>query len=219
MRTSRSSFAPVLLLAALVLLLVGCGDERKNRRPPARGPAAPPKVPDPVLENFELLGENPRWVPIQEVFAKYEAAQIEELANPLQSNLVTFVEKPIIERKERAPGDARPVLPVPKDKDAVKTDEDDPRRRFPLKEYKLIILMTGTARPKAVVISPMDERFELLRGDPIGKEGGRVRAVTQFNMLVAMPGKTVPVSVSLRPPLTKLDAGLAPEKQPKKAEF
>lgn len=221
MRPLRTPLLPVISLALAALMLLGCGEEKRNKRPPARGPAAAPKGPDPVLQNFELLGENPQWVPIQQLFEAYNRARIEELANPMQSNLVTFVEKPIIEKKPRQEGDSRPELPQPKGEDEVvnKAAEHDVRRMFPLVEYKLIILMTGTARPKAVVIAPNDKRLELMRGDPIGKEGGRVRAVTQFSMLVAMPGKTVPVEISLRPPLTQLDAGLKPKKPSGKAEF
>ena len=222
MRPSRAQVCTVMTFALAALLLLGCGEEKRNRRPPAKGPvAAAAPGPDPVLERFDLLGENPQWVPIQGIFEAYNRAKIEELANPMQSNLVTFVEKPILERKPRQEGDSRPILPQPKsDEEQVDTEaENDPRRAFPLAQYKLIILMTGTARPKAVVISPSDERLELKRGDPLGKEGGRVRAVTQFSLLIAMPGKTVPVEISLRPPLTKLDAGLKPKKKTGKAEF
>ncbi len=219
MRMPLLPVSPALVVALVALLLTACGEESKSARPKPKGPVAAPKVPDPVLANFDMLGENPKWVPIQAIFKTYEKAKIEELANPFQSNLVVFVDKPILERKPRAEGDGRPVLPLPKSEAGGTQDENDPRRKFPLAEYKLIILMTGTARPKAVVISPTDERFELMRGDPIGKEGGRVRAVTQFNMLVAIPGTTEPKSISLRPPLTKLDAGLEPKKKAPKAEF
>ncbi|MCO4759964.1 MAG: hypothetical protein KC502_00545 [Myxococcales bacterium] len=209
------------LLALTATLVSACGGDEVNHNMPGSAPAGPAKVeavPDPVLENYDLLGENPQWSPIQRIFKRYEKKKIEALANPLQSNLVTFVEKPIIERKT-TPDEAAATLPVPGLDGDADVDKDDPRRKFALERYRLIILMTGTPRPKAVVLGPGDERFELSRGDPLGKEGGRIRAVTQFSMLIAMPGKTQPIEVSLRPPLARKQLELAPKKVDKKAEF
>ena len=72
-------------------------------------------------------------------------------------------------------------------------------------DYKLIILMTGTTRPKAVVVSPDGVRFDLTRGDPLGEEGGRVQAVLQYRVLVSVPGKKEPFALSIEPPLGEFE--------------
>jgi len=81
---------------------------------------------------------------------------------------------------------------------------DDVRTRDPLAMYRLIILMTGISRPKAVVTDSKMNRIVLERGDPIGSEGGRVRAILQYKVLIGMPGKADPVEMSIEPPLASL---------------
>ena len=153
----RTRWLGILLCVSTALTACGGGGGGGRGRPRPKGPPPAPKPePDPVLENFELLGENPQFTPIKGLFKAYEKGRIEELANPMQSNLVTYVERPIIESK-----------PVEEEQASVATAatskpgeeaELDPRRKFPLNQFQLIILLTGTSRPKAVVLSPKDER-------------------------------------------------------------
>ena len=214
---SRTRWLGILLCVSTALSACGGGGGGGRGRPRPKGPPPAPKPePDPVLENFELLGENPQWTPIKGLFKAYEKGRIEELANPMQSNLVTYVERPIIESKpveEEQASVATTAAPKPGEE-----AELDPRRKFPLNQFQLIILLTGTSRPKAVVLSPKDERYELSRGDPIGEEGGRVRAITQYAMLVAMPGQTKLKKVSLRPPLAGVEQ-LKSQSKPERANF
>jgi hypothetical protein len=199
-------------LLLITVLLVSCGDE-KRRPPPPPEAAAAAAGPDPVLEHWELLGENPRFVPLKSLFDAYQAAKIEELANPMLANAVEFVERPVIQNNDAdlsagscgVPG--RPACPKPEDD--VVDRPTDPRARRPLADYSVIILMTGTSRPKAVVTDTTGGRFTLERGDPIGMEGGRVKAILQYKMLVAVPGKADAFVMSLEPPLT--DMGDEPE--------
>ncbi len=222
-RETPLPWGALALALAATMTLTACGsDGGGNRRPPPRGaPPPPPPEKDLVLENWELLGENPRWVPIHDMFTRYEKAKIEELANPLQPNLVTFVPKPIIDRKPKVIDDGRgQAIVTDADSEKTEIDKTDPRRQWTLDRFQLIILMTGTANPIAVVVDPKDNRFELRRGDPIGNEGGRVRAITQYAMLVAIPGKTKPHVISLRPPLAKLGTAVEQDAaKKKKAEF
>ena len=154
-----------------------------------------------MLERWDLVGENPKFVPLKELFVEYEHAKFEELANPMLSNLVDFAERPVIEQRPAELGAAIASGPATDDQpEAV----DDVRTKFPLANYQLIILMTGISRPKAVVIDGKMNRIVLERGDPIGSEGGRVRAILQYKVLIGMPGKADPVEMSIEPPLASL---------------
>ncbi len=209
-RNLRASVVAALAaLLALALVLHGCGDEKRTPPPPADPAAAAAAGPDPVLERWELLGENPQFAPLKSLFADYQAAKIEELANPMLPNAVEFVERPVIERNDldlNAGGCGVPGRPAcPKPEDDVVERPTDPRARRPLADYSVIILMTGTSRPKAVVTDTTGGRFTLERGDPFGMEGGRVKAILQYKMLVGVPGKADPIVLSLEPPLAGLE--------------
>lgn len=192
------------VLAATTLLALGCEEERK--RPPPADPAAAvavPDGPDPVLERWDLVGENPKFVPLKQLFSEYERAKFEELANPMLSNLVDFAERPVIEQR---PAELAPGVAVSSGLDPDEQPEvvDDFRTKEPLDAYRLIILMTGISRPKAVVTDGKMNRIVLERGDPLGSEGGRVRAILQYKVLIGMPGKADPVEMSIEPPLASL---------------
>lgn len=200
---------PWLLAVALLLglVLLGCEDERPKRRP-SDGPPVEAAGPDPVLERWDLLGENPRFKPLGGLYERYAQAKIDDLANPMLPNLVLFTPRPIIEKKdddEQNKGCGVPGRPAcPKAEDDIVERPKDPRAKRPLADYSVILLMTGTSRPKAVVTDTVGGRFTLERGDPIGMEGGRVKAILQHKMLVGVPGKADPYVFNLEPPLSDL---------------
>ncbi len=199
----RWSSLALCAFAASTLLLLGCEEER--RRPPPADPAAAVAVaegPDPVLERWDLVGENPKFVPLKQLFAAYEDAKFEELANPMLSNLVDFAERPVIEQRPAELGPS--VAETGPATDEQPENLDDVRTKDPLSSYRLIILMTGISRPKAVVTDGKMNRIVLERGDPLGSEGGRVRAILQYKVLIGMPGKADPVEMSIEPPLASL---------------
>ncbi|MEY3011613.1 MAG: hypothetical protein RIT45_348 [Pseudomonadota bacterium] len=200
---------PWLLVVALLasVMLVGCDDDKPRRRP-AEGPPPEPTGPDPVLEKWDLLGENPRYKPLSELYTRYAEAKVDDLANPMLPNLVLFTPRPIIEKRDEddpmnkgcgVPG--KPACSIIEEEDDKPVD---PRARRPLADYKVIMLMTGTARPKALVTDSLGGRFTLERGDPLGQEGGRVKAILQYKMLVGVPGQADPYVFSLEPPLSEL---------------
>lgn len=205
-RSTHQRWSSLSLCAFVALATVALGCEEERRRPPPADPAAAvavPDGPDPVLERWDLVGENPKFVPLKGLFAAYEQAKFEELANPMLSNLVDFAERPVIEQRpaELGPGVAVATGPAT---DETPEAVDDVRTRDPLATYRLIILMTGISRPKAVVTDGKMNRIVLERGDPIGSEGGRVRAILQYKVLIGMPGKADPVELSIEPPLASL---------------
>ena len=203
-----------LLAVGLVLLLVSaCGAPPRPPPRPAAAAAAPAEdaaaADKELLKGYIVLGPNPKWSPLKKLFGKYNERKIEGLENPMLSHLVDHVEKPVIDN-ERAPKQKFVATSVEVEED--RPEDHDPRTWMALDRYKLIILMTGSARPKAVIITPNGIRYVLERGDPIGREGGRVKAILQYKMLVAVPKETKPREVSIEPPLARFAEEVAVSK-------
>ena len=194
-------------LAAMALALVACGkepDKPKSMWP--GGDPAPKKAEEaaknPEDELYTVLGENPKWKPIAPLFESYAKQPIEGIADPMLPGLVRFVERPII--------DEHPEVDTAENAKATeeaKTEEEaDLRTVADLDQYKLVILVTGVAQAKAVVVDRAGHKITLVRGDPLGKEGGRVEAILQYKMLVSVPGKAKPVEISIAPPMSELES-------------
>lgn len=171
---------------------------------------------DPVLERWELLGENPKHLPVKDIFSQYQQARMEDLANPMLTNLVDYVERPVIEQRpsEQTAATSSPGSSEGAEAEAV--DLTDVRTSQPLAQYRLAILMTGVAQPKAVFEGPNGTRIVVARGDPIGSEGGRVKAILQYQVLVAVPGKVDAIALSIEPPLASLVSDGESSATPKK---
>lgn len=199
---------PLHLLLAFGLLAAACGSEPEKKPPapakaaePAPGAPGAPGAPAPGTENYTVLGENAKWKPVQELFEAYAKREIDGLTNFALNNITTFIEKPIIQ--EGSVDDPAIVAGEPR-----KSPDDLPdtcATKAPLDRYALVILMTGIAQPKAVLTDATGDRCEVIRGDALGNEGGRVTAITQYKLIVSMPGKEKPVALSIAPPISVLD--------------
>ena len=191
-----------------LLSLAGCGDDPAK---PAHdfsgggGGAAVEAAVEAVSAELDLnyisLGKNPKWQPLTGLFADYTKLKIEAMENPMMAHLVDHLERPVIDGERAAP---EKFVATSVEVEEDRPEEHDPRTWMALDRYTLIILMTGIARPKAVITTPNGTRYVLERGDPIGREGGRVKAILQYKMLVAVPKETEPRVVSIEPPLERL---------------
>lgn len=197
----------IATLLVLATITSACGGDAKARRPMMPAPAAEAEQPteDPTKDDYTTLGENPKWVPLKTMFENYKKAKIENLANPLLTNHVVFIDPPPLPERKKETADV-PVSPL--ERGGFDRNEDkDKRQVAKLEQYKLVMLMTGTAIPKAVVMGPQGRRFILKRNDPLGNEGGRIRAILQYKMLVSVPNEAKPREVSIEPPLAKIASG------------
>ena len=210
----RTAMLWFLIVLFSTLSLSACGDDSSGPSGRAWRPGD-----DEASENeavfsdpdYEILGINKKWLPIKDLFNEYAKGKIEALENPLQSHLVDHIEKPVIERKRSLALDGIEDLLADKNKPK---GPPDPRTKDTLDKYKLIILMTGLSRPKAVVMGN-GHRFVLQRGDPLGSEGGRIKAILQYKMLVSIPGESRPREVSIEPELGTIERN-EPKKNPPK---
>lgn len=190
----------VSLLAASLLALGGCDSGGGNKPPPPPPPAPPPPLesgPKIDLEQWTVLGENPKWKPIAKLFDSYTQRPIEALANPWLSNLTADI----------------PVPPEPEPELAVTTDEaatDEAAAdvevtcatRYPIDRYSLGLIMTGLAQPKAMLVGAQGEQCIVVRGDAVGTEQGRVRAILQYEVRITIDGQTEPKILTIAPPIS-----------------
>lgn len=202
-RSRRTAPRWAVLLLTLAALAVACGGE------PAPKPQMAPRGPDPAAEaaapaedpNFIVLGENPKWKPIRTLFQAYQGREIDGVANVTLANTSLFIEKPVIQQA----GPDEPVVAT--DEEGAPDLPDTCATKGDLDSYKLIILLTGIAEPKAVFIGPDANRCEVVRGDAIGNRGARVAAITQYKVIIDVPGEEKTIEKSLVPPLKGFGEG------------
>ena len=190
------------LLAVLLLAFVAaCGGAKKEEAPaPGRnkraGAAAPVAEGEgKAVDGWVVLGENPKWKPIKPLFEAYAKRDVSGLHNPVRSNLVWFVEKPVPTTTQVE----EELVEQPKDK-----IPDTPFTREKLNAYVLFMLVSGVAQPKAVLLNKDGNQLVVVRGDHLGSEGGVVKAITQYELQVSVPGEP-DVIKSLKPPLNPVE--------------
>ena len=200
--------------AALALWCTACGgggEDNSHKPPPPPPPAAAGPVEAAPLvdpERWILLGANPKWKPIEGLFQEYSSRDAPTMTDPMLSNFVDRVKRKTVDR----PLDAGPETPVAEGASRPPPVVLTPLTSQKLEAYQLIILMTGIAQPKAVVLDSAGTRHEVVRGDALGSEGGRVQQILQYRMVVQVPGVPKPVEVSIQPPLTAIERTMEEER-------
>ncbi len=189
-----------LLLLAFVVACGGGGDKKpaEEEKPKASRPPPPPEPEGGArsVDGWTVLGENPKWKPIKSLFEAYAKREVTGLHNPMRSNLVYFVEKPIVPdgRTDEEDGPKEPTEKIPV----------TPFTKYTLPSITLIMLVSGVALPKAVLLDPEGNQLVVVRGDRLGGEGGVVKAITQYELQVSVPGEPDVVK-SLKPPLNPVE--------------
>ena len=126
----------VLLTVLLTTSVSACGDDGAGRHakpPPPAAAEVKESVADPTKDDFVTLGENPKWIPLKEMFDRYKKQKIENLANPLLTNHVIFVEPPPLPERKKAGFDV-PVSPLERGGFDRNRDKDK-RTIAPLESY------------------------------------------------------------------------------------
>jgi len=194
------------LLALVLLALAACGGGGEAKKPPPKnaeqalnqlaggGPAAADTA------GWTVLGENPKWKPIKALFERYTKEPIDGVVNWSLDNTTKVVEWP------KVPEQA--VIDQPVGVDERPADLPDTcATKGPIERYVLFMIMTGVAQPKAVFTDPDGGRCDVVRGDALGNDGARVTAITQYKVILSVPGKEKPVTLSLAPPISVGDPG------------
>jgi hypothetical protein len=190
-----------LLAVWLLTTLAACGGAKKEEAPDPghtkKAAAAPPPVEGTgtAVDGWVVLGENAKWKPIKPMFEAYAKRDVSGLHNPVRSNLVWFVEKPV------------PTTTIAEDDKIDKPKEKievTPFTRDKLSQMVLFMLVSGVAQPKAVLLDKEGNQLVVVRGDHLGSEGGVVKAITQYELQVSVPGEP-DVIKSLKPPLNPVE--------------
>lgn len=196
---------PPLAALLLVVLLAACGgggekkaeeEKPKPKKKPAAEAAEGGGEGGATIDGWVVLGENPKWKPIQPLFDAYAKREVTGLHNPMRSNLVAFVEKPVptatVSVEETTEEKDKPEVPV------------TPLTRSRLSNLTLILLVSGVAQPKAVLTDMDGNQIVVVRGDHLGSEGGVVKAITQYELQISVPGEADVVK-SLKPPINPVE--------------
>jgi len=198
----------VALAWPVLLALPGCGGEEAGPKPQMAAPSSDSPAAGAAAgatdERYILLGSNPKWKPIAPLFEDYAKREIHGISSSTLPNLVQFVERPIIEAPAAVGTDPTAEPGVATDTEPLNCEKTGLTSQ-PLDRFQLIILQTGIAQPKAAVVEPGGDRYDVVVGDAIGSECGRVKAILQYRMLVSIPGKPQAVVLSIAPPLNELE--------------
>ncbi len=197
MRSLVASMRALLLLVAAVALaaptLPACGGGSK---PPARPRPAKKKKKEKKQQHTQEEIDN--WSLLEPFFKRFSETAMTGFKDPFQPQLVKFIGKEEVMQQVRGtvgttsgPRDTTTGPEIPK----------GPLQRLPLSSYRVILIQTGTAEPKALLEATGGLAFPVTRDTYVGNEGAYVHDITQYYVVFRMPGEPEPVIKSLKPEL------------------
>lgn len=204
----------LLVLTALAgaAVLPACEEDKPMERPVLKRPKPRHSSANTEADNVQVVIplKNQKWNAIEQHFRKYLGQKHTTPKDVFRSSILKFVPRPAVKETEE-----EKVETV-----ELEQEERGPLQQYPLKEYRLLLIMSGTAVPKAVVVDPKSQAFVVQRDTRIGDKGGIVEAITQYDVVVKEPNAEDAVKLSIKPPYVDLasqtsggpgDAGLAPD--------
>ena len=171
----------VFLTIILGVSFMACGGDLNSEgllsaAPVPARPAPPPPPAAPVKGN---VGE--KFKALQPFFFAYRDSPVETQTNVFRSNLAAFTPAVEIE-DEVAEEEQAPLTPL---------------QIYDTESYKLVLIMSGTATPKAQVIDPQGKAYIVKVGDPIGNRNGKVVSISGAEVRIEEPGFP-PIAMSLQ---------------------
>ena len=187
------------LLGGAAVEMSACGEEEVMERPVdpriARRRARESKkrglAPD-ALVVVKL--DNPKWDLVAPHFKKFLAQKHATPKDAFAPNTTSFIPRPVIAQDD----DSAEDLPI---------EEEIPRgplEQFPLADYSIKSIMSGTAVPKAMVVDPKGEAYIIQQDTKMGDKGGIVESITQYMVIVKEPNSEEAVKITIRPPFIDL---------------
>ena len=169
-------------LSLFAFLVSACGDDAYQPPPRASHTAA---TQAPVVPTAPQTSKNGKWDMMKDYFFVYADTPLPSVKNPFWSNLDKYM--PQIE-----------MTAVVDDDDAIDT-QIDPLEKFPPEDYKLIMIISGTAVPKAIMVDPDGGRHVVRKENRIGNRNGVIDEITEFEIIVKEPFEEVDTVLSIRP--------------------
>jgi Tfp pilus assembly protein PilP len=182
----------VLLIGALALPALRCGGSSAPTSPPKTEPnkvaAAKKAAAEAKAEAQPDLLPNPKWDVLKEFFFTYADTPLPSVKNAFWSNMDKYM--PRI--------DDEPVQTKPEE-DTEEAAEITPLEKYPPEDYQLVMIIAGTAVPKAIMIDPDNRRHVVRKDNRLGNRNGVVDEITEFEVVVKEPYADKPVILSIKP--------------------
>lgn len=138
------------------------------------------------------LPENPKALLLRPFFYQSLRRPAESKVDPFRSNLARFAPHVEVALEEEQEKEEEPKTPL---------------EYYDVDSYKLVLIMSGTAQPKALVVDPKGKSYILSPGTRIGTRQGKVVSITSTEVRIEEPGRP-PVIKALEPPVTEMEKEL-----------
>ncbi len=164
----------VVLLASLVLVVASCGSPRdiystdKNALEAAAPPVAPPKAPAAPLGN-------PKYAILKPYFKEFLKRPAEADINVFKANLAVFA----------------PIVEIEAEPESTQEEPRTPLEYYDSDSYRLVLIMSGTAQAKAMLIDPQGKSFIVQVGTKIGNRSGKIASISATELRIEEPGHPV----------------------------
>lgn len=183
-----------------VVSAVGCGDDTVGGKMTGATPPQGPQVvqePEVVIEIKRQV--NPKWDAIRPFFDKFVNQPLLTHKDTFRDNLVKHVPKVDLPVPEptATPTEETPV-PIADEVAA------GPLERYGANEYRLVMIMSGTVVPKAVVLDPIGNAWIVQKDARFGNKSGIVQNITQYSMIIQEPDQDKPLEKTIKPPIFEL---------------
>ena len=197
-------------LAMLVAFVLGCEDDSLPNTPPeppphARGGGGQQQAFVPLADDGMVAVPSEKWDRIKGFFESYSGATTTNRRDPYRNYLASYAQKPdlpkVVEEEEETE-EAKPVEIL------------SPLEKYAVEDFELLMVMSGTSRPKAVVLDPMGTPWVVRPDTPLGNKGGLVQAITQYSIVVSEPGSDLPAEITIRPVILDAAAELVDTQKP-----
>ncbi len=115
---------------------------------------------------------NPHFSIIRSFFFTYLKRPIDTKVDIFKANLASFA----------------PTIEIEAEAEATEVQAGTPLQFYDIDSYKLVLIMSGTATSKALVIDPQDKSYVVQVGTPIGNRNGKVISISGGEVRVDEPG-------------------------------
>jgi hypothetical protein len=148
----------------------------------APGNALAPEVPVDGKASYQI---------IKPYFKKYLRRSLDGKVNVFKSNLAQFA----------------PTVDI---ESPTETSMDEPRTPlefYDANSYRLVLIMSGTAQAKALLVDPRDKAYVIQVGTKVGNRNGKVSSITATEVRIDEPGYP-PVLKALESPIEDMEREL-----------
>jgi Tfp pilus assembly protein PilP len=165
----------VFLLASFLILATSCGAPKdiystdKNALEGQAPPIAPP--PTPAAQG------NPKYAILKPYFKEFLKRPADADINVFKANLAVFA----------------PLVEIETEPESSQEEPRTPLEYYDTDSYRLVLIMSGTAQAKAMLIDPQGKSFIVQVGSKIGNRSGKIASISATEVRIEEPGHPVVV--------------------------